>query len=212
MFSSAFGIIMTFVFAGYLGYYGYNIIKELYFDKSGEVVQEEAIEEKEVDISDDVKDFEKYNANEDAQSAALRKAAEEAAQRREGEDSQTGDPIHENNGTVYNDENNREGSSSPTSDDEKTTTEDDASKEDRQKSDIASTPGQSDSVMENIGQGNMPQGAKDAFANVQALMKGIETDDVPVMGNGIDADDLAADPDKHFSQGIYYIREMQRSA
>ncbi len=32
-----FGTFMTIIIIGYVGYYGYNIIHDLYFDKTGEV-------------------------------------------------------------------------------------------------------------------------------------------------------------------------------
>ena len=33
-----FGMFMTIIIIGYVGYYGYNIIHDLYFDKIGEIV------------------------------------------------------------------------------------------------------------------------------------------------------------------------------
>lgn len=63
--SSAFGTVMTVIIVLYVAYYFYNIIRDLYFDKSGDVVKEVAVDEKEVDISDELKDFTKFDANED---------------------------------------------------------------------------------------------------------------------------------------------------
>lgn len=60
-----FGTVMTIILAVYGVYYGYNIIRDLYFDKSGEVVVGERVDEKEVDIKDTLKDFAQYDAEED---------------------------------------------------------------------------------------------------------------------------------------------------
>lgn len=84
-----FGTFMIFIFLGYAGWYGYNMIKDAYFDKSA-VVVEDAVEESEVDIGDELKDFTQYDANEEdklayarkqAEAEAAKKAAEEALQR-----------------------------------------------------------------------------------------------------------------------------------
>lgn len=61
-----FGTVMTIILAAYGVYYGYNIIHDLYFDKSGEVVVGERVDEKEVDIKDTLKDFAQYDAEEDS--------------------------------------------------------------------------------------------------------------------------------------------------
>lgn len=60
-----FGTFMTVIAIGYFGWYGYNIIHDLYFDKSGEVVATETVEETEVDIKDELCDFTQYDADED---------------------------------------------------------------------------------------------------------------------------------------------------
>lgn len=60
-----FGTSMTIIIIGYIGYYGYNIVYDLYFDKSGEVVTTAAVDEQEVDIKDELGDFTQFNANED---------------------------------------------------------------------------------------------------------------------------------------------------
>lgn len=60
-----FGTSMTIIIIGYIGYYGYNIIYDLYFDKSGEVVTTAAVDEQEVDIKDELGDFTQFNADED---------------------------------------------------------------------------------------------------------------------------------------------------
>ena len=60
-----FGTSMTIIIIGYIGYYGYNIVYDLYFDKSGEVVSTAAVDEQEVDIKDELGDFTQFNADED---------------------------------------------------------------------------------------------------------------------------------------------------
>ena len=60
-----FGTSMSIIIIGYIGYYGYNIVYDLYFDKSGEVVTTAAVDEQEVDIKDELGDFTKFNADED---------------------------------------------------------------------------------------------------------------------------------------------------
>ena len=60
-----FGTSMTIIIIGYIGYYGYNIVHDLYFDKSGEVVTTAAVDEQEVDIKDELGDFTQFNADED---------------------------------------------------------------------------------------------------------------------------------------------------
>ena len=60
-----FGTFMTIIIIGYIAYYGYNIVYDLYFDKSGEVVTTAAVDEQEVDIKDELGDFTQFNADED---------------------------------------------------------------------------------------------------------------------------------------------------
>lgn len=60
-----FGTFMTIIIIGYIGYYGYNIVYDLYFDKSSEVVSTAAVDEQEVDIKDELGDFTQFNADED---------------------------------------------------------------------------------------------------------------------------------------------------
>lgn len=60
-----FGTSMTIIIIGYIGYYGYNIVYDLYFDKSGEVVTTAAVDEQEVDIKDELGDCTQFNADED---------------------------------------------------------------------------------------------------------------------------------------------------
>lgn len=60
-----FGTFMTIIIIGYIGYYGYNIVYDLYFYKSGEVVTTAAVDEQEVDIKDELGDFTQFNADED---------------------------------------------------------------------------------------------------------------------------------------------------
>ena len=60
-----FGTSMTIIIIGYIGYYGYNIVYDLYFNKSGEVVTTAAVDEQEVDIKDELGDFTQFNADED---------------------------------------------------------------------------------------------------------------------------------------------------
>lgn len=59
-----FGTFMTIIIIGYIGYYGYNIVYDLYFDKSGEVVTTAAVDEQEVDIKDELGGFTQFNADE----------------------------------------------------------------------------------------------------------------------------------------------------
>lgn len=236
MFSSAFGIIMTIILVGYGGYYAYNIIKDLYFDKSDEVVQEEAVEEKEVDISDDVKSFEKYAANEDEQAAALRKAAEEAAQKREEEGDPTGDPTHdENEPTAKTEEGTTEtppqtdgeGNENQTTEEtdntppsnpipEPTTQEPDREEDNSREEDSKEAPSEPTTDRQpqivDIGKAELPQGAEESFLNVMAALKGAESDDVPQMSGGHEANELVNNADDIFEQGMYYFRENLRSA
>lgn len=60
-----FGMFMTIIIIGYVGYYGYNIIHDLYFDKTGEIVSTASIDEKEVDIKEELRNFNLYEADED---------------------------------------------------------------------------------------------------------------------------------------------------
>lgn len=60
-----FGTFMTIIIIGYIGYYGYNIVYDLYLDKSGEVVTTAAVDEQEVDIKDELGDFTQFNADDD---------------------------------------------------------------------------------------------------------------------------------------------------
>ena len=60
-----FGTSMTIIIIAYIAYYGYNIVYDLYFDKSGEVVTTAAVDEQEVDIKDELGDFTQFNADED---------------------------------------------------------------------------------------------------------------------------------------------------
>lgn len=60
-----FGMFMTIIIIGYVGYYGYNIIHDLYFDKTGEIVSTASIDEKEVDIKEELGKFTLYEADED---------------------------------------------------------------------------------------------------------------------------------------------------
>lgn len=60
-----FGMFMTIIIIGYVGYYGYNIIHDLYFDKTGEIVSTASIDEKEVDFKEELGNFTLYEADED---------------------------------------------------------------------------------------------------------------------------------------------------
>ena len=60
-----FGMFMSIIIIGYFGYYGYNIIHDLYFDKTGEIVSTASIDEKEVDIKEELGNFTLYEADED---------------------------------------------------------------------------------------------------------------------------------------------------
>lgn len=59
-----FGMFMPIIIIGYVGYYGYNIIHDLYFDKTGEIVSTASIDEKEVDIKEELGNFTLYEADE----------------------------------------------------------------------------------------------------------------------------------------------------
>ena len=61
-----FGTSMTIIIIGYIGYYGYNIVYDLYFDKSGEVVTTAAVDEQEVDIKDELGGLTQLNADGDS--------------------------------------------------------------------------------------------------------------------------------------------------
>lgn len=95
MVNSAFGVAMTIILVIYGIYYAVNFLKDIFFDKSGEVVQEAAVQEQEVDIDDELKDFTKFNANENDAEARARKEAEKAARRREEDGVEYGDPGHD---------------------------------------------------------------------------------------------------------------------
>ena len=74
-----FGTFMTIIIIGYIGYYGYNIVHDLYFDKSGEVVAVAHVEEQEVDIKDELGSFTQYDADEDRKIADQKKKEAQAA-------------------------------------------------------------------------------------------------------------------------------------
>lgn len=61
---------MTVILIGFVLYYAFWIIHDLFFDKSGEVVEGVRVEEQEVDIQDTLKDFHKFNAADDVKSNA----------------------------------------------------------------------------------------------------------------------------------------------
>ena len=76
-----FGTMMTVIIIGYLGYYGYNIIHDLYFDKSGEVIVGTTVEETEIDIKEELDGFTQYHADEDRKVTERKeKEAKEAAE------------------------------------------------------------------------------------------------------------------------------------
>lgn len=80
-----FGTFMTVIIIGYIGYYGYNFIHDLYFDKSGEIIADAHVEEQEVDIKDELGSFTQYDADEDRKIAEQKKiAAEEKAAEENG--------------------------------------------------------------------------------------------------------------------------------
>lgn len=76
-----FGTMMTVIIIGYIGYYGYNILHDLYFDKSGEVVATATVEETEVDIREELDGFTQYDADEDRKVAERKKTKEDAENR-----------------------------------------------------------------------------------------------------------------------------------
>lgn len=93
-----FGTFMIIIGIGYIGWYGSNITKDLYFDKSG-VVAEDAVEEKEVDIGDELKDFTQYDANEEDKLAYARKLAEAEAAKQAAEQALRQQSGNEEDGT-----------------------------------------------------------------------------------------------------------------
>jgi hypothetical protein len=72
-----FGTFMTIIIIGYVGYYGYNIIHDLYFDKTGEVVATATVEEHEVDIKDELGSFTQFDADEDRKVEEQKRKAKE---------------------------------------------------------------------------------------------------------------------------------------
>ena len=72
-----FGTFMTIIIIGYISYYGYNIIHDLYFDKSGEVVATASVEEQEVDIKDELGSFTQFDADEDRKIEEQKRRAKE---------------------------------------------------------------------------------------------------------------------------------------
>lgn len=93
-----FGTFMIIIGIGYIGWYGYNITKDLYFDKSA-VVAEDAVEEREVDIGDELKDFTQYDANEEDKLAYARKLAEAEAAKQAAEQALRQQSGNEEDGT-----------------------------------------------------------------------------------------------------------------
>lgn len=81
-----FGTFMTVIIIGYIGYYGYNIIHDLYFDKSGEIVVADHVEEQEVDIKDELGSFTQYDANEDRKIAEQKKMQAKATEGKSAEE------------------------------------------------------------------------------------------------------------------------------
>lgn len=73
-----FGTFMTVIIIGYIGYYGYNIVHDLYFDKSGEVVTVTHIEEQEVDIKDEINSFIQFDADEENKDTDHKKMGDQA--------------------------------------------------------------------------------------------------------------------------------------
>ena len=72
-----FGTFMTIIIIGYISYYGYNIIHDLYFDKTGEVVATASVEEQEVDIKDELGSFTQFDADEDRKIEEQKRRAKE---------------------------------------------------------------------------------------------------------------------------------------
>ena len=80
-----FGTFMTIIIIGYIGYYGYNIIHDLYFDKTGEVVTTASVEEQEVDIKDELGSFTQFDADEDRKIEEQKRKAREEQDKAEKE-------------------------------------------------------------------------------------------------------------------------------
>ena len=74
-----FGMFMTIIIIGYAGYYGYNIIHDLYFYKTGEIISTASIDEKEVDIKDELGNFTLYEADEGRSKKEETKASSDIA-------------------------------------------------------------------------------------------------------------------------------------
>lgn len=79
MFSTPFGIAMMIIIGSYIAYYTFYLVKDIFFDKSGEVVQEATTEEHEMDIADELEDFARFNANDDEMSTERQGGVEENA-------------------------------------------------------------------------------------------------------------------------------------
>jgi hypothetical protein len=80
-----FGTFMTIIIIGYVGYFGYNIIHDLYFDKTGEVVATATVEEHEVDIKDELGSFTQFDADEDRKIEEQKRKAKEAQEKADKE-------------------------------------------------------------------------------------------------------------------------------
>lgn len=200
---SPFGIIMTIILIGYGGYYGYNIIKDLYFDKSGEVVEQEAVDEKEVDITDELKDFTKFDANEDEKIAKARKDAEAAAKEREENGYAAPDPTHSDN-EEDNTENKETNDPEDASSDENGK-ENPSVGQDEEVSEQPNDVATKDDISLEDGEADAQQADDAAFSNVINSMK--EIGNTPAMSGAMEVDDFEKLDDEQFKEVLFLARK-----
>jgi hypothetical protein len=233
MVNSAFGVAMGIILTGYGIYYAVNFIKDIFFDKSGEVVQEAAVQEQEVDIGDELKDFTKFNANENEAEVKARKEAEEAARRREEDGVEYGDPGHDTEASEASGEEAQasEGDSSETGqlDAEGAHTSSEETEETAEESESPETPagadaadaGQTESESTEEAPSDEDSQGKEVvddfnerhdFGEVEAAINNFKKEnlpELPTMTGGIEADDF----NKKFDfSGVEYAVEKVKSA
>lgn len=198
---SPFGVIMTVILVGYAVYYGYNIVKDLYFDKSGDVVEQEAVEEKEVDITDELRDFTKFDANEDEKFAKARKEAEAAAKEREEGGFDNPDPTHGDSGEDSAKDNGMS--------DQEDAQSDDAGEKDQSVGQEGQEQQHDDADNDDTGiqdDDSDVQKADDAeFSKVIDSMK--EIGDAPSMSGAMEVDDFEKMDDKQFEEVMFLTRK-----
>lgn len=195
---SPFGIIMTIILVGYAAYYGYNIVKDLYFDKSGEVVEQEAVDEKEVDITDELRDFTKFDANEDEKIAKARKDAEAAAKERKENGYEAPDPTHDDNEAEHNeDKDTNDQEDEPTDEGDK-----EKAPEGQEKQQHDNADNDDNSIQNNESEAQQADDAE--FSNVIDSMKQIS--DTPEMSGAMEVDDFEKLDDEQFEKVMFLAR------